>query len=116
MGSALRYLTSEMVHRAIPRHLFPAGTLTVNILGCFALGFLVGTGEIRHFMGTRVRMLLLVGTMGGFTTFSTFASESYFLVEGGRIAAGVLNLSLQVSVGLLAVWAGLALSRLVLGT
>ena len=116
VGSALRYITTEMVHRAIPRHLFPAGTLTVNILGCLALGFFVGAGEIRHVMGQRARMLMLVGAMGGFTTFSTFASESYFLLDAGRVAAGVLNASIQVGVGLLAVWAGLTLSRLLLIT
>jgi CrcB protein len=118
VGSALRYLLGGWVQRVAPVADFPAGTFVVNVLGCLAIGIVAGLVELRHGLGPSVRLFLLVGLLGGFTTFSSFAWETLELARSaGAGAAGALplafaNVALQVVLGLAAAWAGLALTRL----
>lgn len=72
VGSTLRFIVSGMVHRSIPFAVVPYGTLAVNVAGCLALGALAGIGEARSVMSPELRLFLMVGLLGGFTTFSTF--------------------------------------------
>jgi CrcB protein len=89
------------------------GTLTVNISGCLIIGFLGGLSETREIFTPEIRALVFVGFLGGFTTFSSFGYEVFFLIRNGQTGAALANLGLQLIFGLSAVWAGFALSRFV---
>jgi CrcB protein len=106
IGSVLRYALSTWTQRATGAGPFPAGTLLVNVLGCFAMGALcaefAGPGRVRE----ETRLFLLVGLLGGFTTFSTFAWDTFGLMDGGDRGRALANLLLSNGLGLAAVWAG----------
>jgi CrcB protein len=78
----------------------------VNVLGCLAIGGLGGLAEYRNLLDPATRLLLFTGFLGGFTTFSAFAYETYFLGREGAWASGAANVLLQVALGLFAVWLG----------
>jgi fluoride exporter len=111
-GSVLRYLVGGWVQRAASTSTFPIGTFTVNVVGCLVIGIVAGLVELRHGLGPSVRLFLLVGLLGGFTTFSSFAWETVDLARGGALPLALANVGLQVALGLIAAWAGLALTRL----
>jgi fluoride exporter len=107
-GTLLRYLVSALVQGwAGPR--FPAGTLAVNATGCFAVGFLAvflaGPGREEW------RAPVLVGVLGGYTTFSAFGWQTVALARDGQWPLAALNILLSNGCGLLAVWLGLALGQ-----
>ena len=112
LGSAARYLLTGAVTQMTGAARFPAGTLVVNALGCLAIGLLSGVAETRHILTPAARLFLFTGLLGGFTTFSAFAYESYFLGREQLWPAVGLNVAGQVLLGLAAVWAG---HRLVIG-
>ena len=92
---------------------FPLSTLAVNITGSFAIGLL---SEITLASGQRLgdsglRGFLIIGLLGGFTTFSAFSHQTIFLLREGQAALAMWNIFLSVSLCLLAVWAGLALAH-----
>jgi CrcB protein len=109
VGSMLRYGLSTWVMSG--GRSFPYGTLAVNAIGCFAIGLILGLAERHDFVNTHTRLLLTTGLLGGFTTFSAFGFETFALLRDERIAAAVANVTLQVALGLLAVWAGHQLSK-----
>jgi CrcB protein len=111
VGSVLRWACTGWVYRLAPAARIPWGTLAVNVLGCFAIGLLAGLVEERQLLGPRARLFLLAGLLGGFTTFSSFGYETTQLLRDGEHARAATNVLLQVVVGLAAVWAGYALSR-----
>lgn len=111
VGSALRYLFTGWLFRLLDKPWFPVGTLAVNLLGCLAIGFLGGLAEQRRIFDPELRLFMFVGILGGFTTFSAFAYETASLAHDGHGAAALLNIVLQVMVGLLAVWLGGLLAR-----
>jgi len=111
IGSVLRYGLSGLVHRLMPSGAFPYGTLSVNVLGCLAIGVLGGLAESRQVLGPAARLFLLLGLLGGFTTFSTFGYETVNLLKDAERSQAVLNIALHVGLGVSAVWAGYALSR-----
>ena len=89
---------------------FPWGIFLVNALGCFLIGLLAGVlAAARVHVGELGRAFLVVGVLGGFTTFSSFGLDTFTLVRGGHIAQALLNAAGQVVVGLGAVWAGYVL-------
>lgn len=93
---------------------FPAGTLTVNVLGCFAIGVLAalteaGTG--RAWIRPEWRDFLMIGFCGGFTTFSSYGLQTLSLVRGGDWLAGFVNVAGSNVCGLVAVWLGWAAGR-----
>ena len=106
LGSAFRYYLSGVVQAVSRSPSFPYGTLAVNVLGCFFIGALSEVAEARGLLSPEARLFLLVGLLGGFTTFSTFANESLNLVRLGQILPGLVNILASVSLGLIAVWAG----------
>lgn len=110
-GSAARYACSGLVHRLVPSALFPWGTLSVNVAGCFVIGLLFSLGETRQLFSPEARLFLFVGVLGGFTTFSAFGLESLNLLRDGEAAGALLNSLLHLTLGLGAVWAGFVLSR-----
>ena len=112
LGAMGRYGLAMLTQRAAGSPFFPVGTLTVNVLGCFFIGFLAGLSEVRGPMTPHLRVFLLAGLLGGFTTFSAFGFETVELLRIGRVGAALLNVGLQLGVGLSAVWLGLVLGRM----
>lgn len=110
VGSVLRYLVSIGIHALLGRG-FPYGTLTVNVLGSFAMGILYIVLVERLSESAELRALLLIGLLGAFTTFSAFSIETFNLLEGGEIMKAALNVLLSVIICLLAVWTGIILGR-----
>lgn len=115
IGSSLRFLVSGWVYRALPAAAFPWGTLAVNVLGCFLIGLANGLAESRGLLGPGVRLFLMIGLLGGFTTFSTFAFETVALGRDAETGRALANIGLQVGLGLIGVWAGSVAARLLLG-
>lgn len=111
-GSVLRYLISGWLFRLLDKPWFPVGTLAVNVLGCLAIGLFSGIAEQRRLFDPELRWFVVVGILGGFTTFSAFAYETAALAQDGRLAGALLNIGLQIFFGLLAVRLGGLLARL----
>jgi fluoride exporter len=105
VGSALRYLVGGWCQK-LTYGTFPIGTLCVNVLGCLLIGvlgaLLFGPQMIRQ----EYRLALLVGLLGGFTTFSSYAFETLNLVNAGSFGLALGNIVLSNSLGLFAAWAG----------
>jgi CrcB protein len=90
---------------------FPFGTLLVNVTGSFLLG-LLATLTTERFVSPNVRVLLGIGFLGAYTTFSTFAYESLQLLAAGSFGRAALNMVGSLLVGLAAVWLGVVVARL----
>lgn len=113
IGSVLRYAMSVSVQRAAGGSTFPLGTMTVNIIGCFGIGLLMALARDRGLFSSHLRLFLMVGILGGFTTFSSFAYESAELLSGGGYWRLALNITVSVAGGLAAVWAGFVAAKLI---
>lgn len=111
VGSVLRFLASTWVTAQWPRH-FYLGTLAVNLVGCLLIGLLAGFFLLRSDLPAELRVGLIAGVLGGFTTFSSFSLELLKLLEAGRLPEAAGYLLCSVIGGLLAAWAGLSLTRL----
>jgi CrcB protein len=110
LGSVARYLLSTVILRATGS-LFPLGTFVVNAVGCLIFGAIAGAASQRVQIAPEWRLFLLVGVLGGFTTFSSYAFESFSLVRDGQFLAASVNIVGQVIIGLAGVWVGFALAR-----
>jgi len=110
-GTVARWLLSEAVHRAGAGP-WPWGTLVVNAAGCLAFGVLWGVFETRAHLSPQLRLVLLTGFFGAFTTFSTFAFESGHLARQAQWAGALLNVAAHNLLGLALAAAGYALGRL----
>ena len=111
-GAMMRYLVTEWVQDIFRAFSLPYGTLTVNITGCLLIGLLAGLSENRNLLSTEARALLLIGVLGGFTTFSAFGYETVELLREGESVAAFSNVALQVCLGLAAVWVGYSASQI----
>ena len=98
IGSALRYLTN-LACQSIHWLGMPWGTLSVNVLGCFLLGILIGLGERYTSFPKEVYLMLTVGLCGSFTTFSTFASDFFRLQHAGQFLLALAYLTASVVLG-----------------
>ena len=94
---------------------FPLGTWFVNVTGCLAIGFLSAAFSGRILIREEYRIGLIVGILGGFTTFSAFGMETFALLNDGQHARAALNVFLSVGAGLAAVWLGYRLAENWLG-
>lgn len=104
VGAVGRYLISRLAESS-----FPWGTLAVNVLGSLLIGLLIGlTGK--NTVSPEMKLLLVTGFCGGFTTFSTFANESFGMMRSGEVMLAALYIAVSVAVGIVAVWLGLNLS------
>jgi len=99
-GAVMRYLVSGWVQNISGSNGFPWGTLAVNLIGCLAIGLLMGITESRQWFGPESRALVFIGILGGFTTFSTFSYETFYLLKGGQLLAAGANIVLQVVPGI----------------
>ena len=106
----LRYLTSLWVNKYNPS-VFPFATFTVNILGCLLMGLLIGQVGVQGQAEGSLKLLLITGFCGGYTTFSAFAQENLDLLQnqGPWMAVGYTMASILFGVG--AVWMGMALAK-----
>ncbi|MGD1878463.1 MAG: fluoride efflux transporter CrcB [Kiloniellaceae bacterium] len=113
LGAVGRYLAVSQVARWFD-HGFPYGTLTVNVVGSFAMGLLIEFGALAWSPSPELRAFIAVGFLGAFTTFSTFSMETVLLYERGALlaCAGYVAASVVLSVG--AFFAALALVRTLL--
>jgi CrcB protein len=105
IGSVARYLLSTFVLR-MSGTLFPLGTFVVNVIGCLVFGAIAGATTQRVELTPATRLFLLTGILGGFTTFSSYAFESFVLVRDGQILWAAMNVAGQVVAGLAGMWAG----------
>lgn len=112
-GSICRYLVSGLSHRLFDDPFFPYGTLAVNVLGCLFIGLLGGLSETRQIFTPEIRALVLIGFLGGFTTFSTFGYEIFTVARDGQMASAMTNLMLHLILGFGSVWLGFSLSKLI---
>ena len=113
-GSIARYLLGGWVTAAAAPQAFPLGTFFVNLAGCLAVGLLAGLVE-RHpgWLAPDLRLLLFVGVLGGFTTFSTFALETMTLVRDGSWAIALAGFFANNAGGLALALAGIYMGRIV---
>ncbi len=110
LGSGLRYGLGGLVHRYLPAS-YPWGTLAVNLAGCFLFGVLWALAEGRWTISPEMRAIILIGFLGGFTTFSSFAFETtQFLRDGQWLFAGI-NVVVQNGLGILLLYMGMVLGR-----
>lgn len=93
---------------------FPAGTLVINVLGCLMIGIVAGTFAFRGHLPQEMRLFLTTGILGGFTTFSAFSLDAALLWERGEAGLAALYVGGSVVLSLVAVAAGLALTRTML--
>jgi fluoride exporter len=94
IGAVLRsYLNGVISHRV--SHILPFGTLGVNLIGSFIMGLLVAYFMQSNFFSPLVKSFLTTGILGALTTYSTFAIESFLLIQGGSISLALLNISLN---------------------
>jgi CrcB protein len=109
VGGLGRFLLATAVNERFPLRGW-YGTVVVNITGCFLIGVVLTILNQRN-ANPNWRLLLVVGVLGGYTTFSSFAWETYALVKDGEFAKGFANVAVSVVAGYLALWCGALLAR-----
>jgi len=111
IGAMARYGIGVATHARYGADPFPVGVLVVNVLGCLLAGVLAGLlASARLHLPVEARTFLMVGLLGGFTTFSAFGVDTFTLLHSGHYATAALNVVAQVGLTLVAVWAGFALA------
>lgn len=110
-GTLSRYWLSGAVARRYGET-FPLGTLIVNLSGCFLVGLLFYVLQERFVVNPTVRTVVLIGFLGGFTTFSSLGLQTFTLLQDGEFGLAALNLTASNFVGLLLVWSGYTLARI----
>ncbi|HXX59321.1 MAG TPA: fluoride efflux transporter CrcB [Dehalococcoidales bacterium] len=94
---------------------FPYGTLIINLLGCLIIGFIMQVALNTDLIPSNLRVVITIGFLGAFTTFSTFSYETIKFMEDGAFVAAILNITSNVGLGLLATFFGILLGRITLG-
>ena len=110
LGSVFRYLLGAWTQTASKSIDFPYGTLAVNLVGCFVIGFLAHLAEARGLFTSESRAFVFIGILGGFTTFSSFGNETINLVRDGETWNALANVGANVIFGLILVWLGRAVA------
>jgi len=105
-GSVSRYLLGTWIQSVSKSIDFPFGTLTVNLIGCFVIGFLSQLAEARGVFVSEARAFIFIGILGGFTTFSSFGNDTINLLRDGETFNALANVGANVILGLGLVWLG----------
>ena len=111
IGAIMRHFMGNWMHSLLGNSSFPYGTLAIIVLGCLLIGALIGISETRHELSSESRAFLMVGLLGGFTSFSTFGYETMSLMRDGSLIAAASNATVHIVFGLAAVWIGYAASQ-----
>ena len=116
IGSVGRVMVSSLVARWTGEQ-FPFGTIAVNVSGAMLMGLLAGYGQSepgKLLFSEPARTFLMIGILGGYTTFSSFSLQTFLLIEQGNLMGAFLNVALSVLLCVLGIWAGFSLVRAVL--
>jgi len=108
VGSILRFLVSKITYT---QSSFPWTTFIVNLAGCFLIGLLTGLAAKHQFLDANMRLLLVTGFCGGFTTFSAFSIENVYLYQSGNYLNLTLYVAMSLIAGFFAVMLGLGLGK-----
>lgn len=112
IGSVTRYVIARYFQLTVTS-VFPWSTFIVNIAGCLLIGLIYGISEKGDFLSSDSRLFLTVGICGGFTTFSTFSNDAFLLVQEQEWVRFALYTSLSMFLGLLAVYVGRFIIKLI---
>ncbi len=110
LGSLVRFLLGKWVN-SFHNSNFPYGTFIINIVACFVLGFIIGLADQKQILSPAIRLFLVVGFCGGFSTFSAFSSETLTLIQQGQNTTMLLYVLLSVVVCLIATFGGLFIAE-----
>ncbi len=110
LGGLARYIIGSVLFARYSSR-FPVGTILVNLSGCFFIGMLMSWFMARGDPKPNLRLFLVTGILGGYTTFSSFAWESFEAIDKDRAWLGLANILISVIAGVIAVWAGAWLER-----
>ena len=110
VGTLLRYWLSGLVARQYGET-FPWGTLVVNLVGCFLAGAVFYVTEERFLISPTLRTVILIGLLGGFTTFSSYGLQTFTLLRDGEVGWAAINIAASNVFGLLMVWTGYVVSK-----
>jgi CrcB protein len=109
-GSILRYLSVEIIGRLMGGKMMWIATFSVNAVGCLVIGFLGGLAMTTSYISPSIRLFILVGLLGGFTTYSTFGYEAQSLVRERELITAALYIGAHLVVGIGFAWFGFALA------
>jgi CrcB protein len=114
LGSMLRFGIGSLIDSTVQKtgQIFPWGTIIVNITGCFVIGFIftISASEGRIILGSLTRNFILIGILGGYTTFSSFSLQTLTLAQDGQWWGAAANVLLSVVLCLVGVWLGAMLA------
>ena len=110
LGSVARYMLSGAVYKWLDS-MFPYGTLVVNTIGCFMIGFVMAGFGDRFMLSPSARIFLTIGLLGGFTTFSSFSFETIALLRDGELWPAALNIAGTLLSCLAATYAGTLIGK-----
>tara|TARA_Y100000758_G_C16040250_1_gene417903 strand:- start:923 stop:1291 length:369 start_codon:yes stop_codon:yes gene_type:complete len=110
IGATLRYMISSWSIK-FSQYGFPLGTFLVNIIGCIMIGIVIGINFDKNINIIPVKEFLIIGILGGFTTFSAFGLESFEMLKTGQLKMAVLYIFASVVIGLLGVSIGTIISK-----
>jgi CrcB protein len=113
LGSVFRYILSTWTQTVSKSIDFPYGTLAVNLIGCFVIGFLAELAEARGVFTSDSRAFVFIGILGGFTTFSSFSNETVNLLRDGETLNALANVGANVIFGLILIWLGRTVAYLI---
>ena len=112
LGTGCRYWLSTFVYSVVEKPAFPFANFIINVSGSFIIGILAELFEARIPVSSTVHAALLMGVLGGYTTFSSFSLETFSLLRDGEMWLALVNALGSVLLGLIAVWMGVRLAQL----
>ena len=110
-GCVARYLVGVLISRIFDAPDFPFATFVVNIVGCLLIGFLGVLAENTNLISPPMQLLLIVGFLGGFTTYSAFGYQTLMLMRDGSLWLAFLNVAAHIVFGFGAVWLGMLTAK-----
>jgi CrcB protein len=111
IGSVLRYKTSGILVRNYTNMKFPIGTFAVNIIGCFVIGVIAGLIIKKDMFSSEMRLFIITGVIGGYTTFSAFGLDTFYLLRSGESLLAISYVLGSVLLGFLALYLGFLVVR-----